>query len=30
MAIGLFYNVTVFAVLVGIAMLRFERKDILS
>jgi ABC-2 type transport system permease protein len=30
MAIGLFYNVTVFAVLVGLAMLRFERKDILS
>jgi ABC-2 type transport system permease protein len=30
MAIGLFYNVTVFAVLIGLAMLRFERKDILS
>jgi ABC-2 type transport system permease protein len=30
MAIGLAYNVGVFAVLVGIAILRFERKDILS
>lgn len=30
MAIGLTYNVGVFAVLVGIAVLRFERKDILS
>ena len=30
MAIGLFYNVAIFAVLVGIAILRFERKDILS
>jgi len=30
MAIGLAYNVGVFAVLVGIAFLRFERKDILS
>jgi ABC-2 type transport system permease protein len=30
MAVGLFYNVTIFAVLVGIAILRFERKDILS
>jgi ABC-2 type transport system permease protein len=30
MAIGLLYNVGVFAVLVGIAFLRFERKDILS
>jgi ABC-2 type transport system permease protein len=30
MAIGLFYNVTVFLVLVGIAFLRFDRKDILS
>jgi ABC-2 type transport system permease protein len=30
MAIGLFYNVTVFAVLIGLAFLRFERKDILS
>lgn len=30
MAIGLAYNVGIFAVLVGIAVLRFERKDILS
>ncbi|TEX51420.1 MAG: hypothetical protein B7C55_05790 [Actinomycetales bacterium mxb001] len=30
MAVGLAYNVGVFAVLVGIAILRFERKDILS
>jgi ABC-2 type transport system permease protein len=30
MAIGLAYNVGVFAVLVGIAVLRFERKDVLS
>ncbi len=30
MAVGLAYNVGVFAVLVGIAVLRFERKDILS
>jgi ABC-type transport system involved in multi-copper enzyme maturation permease subunit len=30
MAVGLAYNVGVFAVLVGIAFLRFERKDILS
>jgi ABC-2 type transport system permease protein len=30
MAIGLAYNVGVFAVLAGIAVLRFERKDILS
>jgi ABC-2 type transport system permease protein len=30
MAIGLAYNVAVFAVLVGIAILRFERKDVLS
>jgi ABC-2 type transport system permease protein len=30
MAVGLFYNVVVFVVLVGIAVLRFERKDILS
>ena len=30
MAIGLAYNVGLFAVLVGIAILRFERKDILS
>ena len=30
MAVGLFYNVAVFVVLVGIAILRFERKDILS
>lgn len=30
MAIGVFYNVTVFAVLIGLAFLRFERKDILS
>lgn len=30
MAIGLAYNVGVFAVLVGLAFLRFERKDILS
>jgi len=30
MAIGLAYNVGFFAVLVGIAVLRFERKDILS
>jgi len=30
MAIGLFYNVTVFVVLVAAAFLRFERKDILS
>lgn len=30
MAIGLFYNVTVFAVLIGLAFLRFERKDVLS
>ena len=30
MAVGLAYNVGVFAVLVGFAILRFERKDILS
>lgn len=30
MAVGLAYNVGVFVVLVGIAVLRFERKDILS
>ena len=30
MAIGLFYNVTLFAVLIGHAVLSFERKDILS
>lgn len=30
MAIGLAYNVGVFAVLAGIAVLRFERKDVLS
>ncbi len=30
MAVGLAYNVGVFAALVGIAILRFERKDILS
>ena len=30
LAIGLLYNVAIFAVLVGIAILRFERKDILS
>lgn len=30
MAVGLAYNVGVFAVLVGLAFLRFERKDILS
>lgn len=30
MAVGLFYNVVVFVVLVAIAVLRFERKDILS
>lgn len=30
MAIGLVYNVAVFAVLVGIAVVRFDRKDILS
>ena len=30
MAVGLAYNVGLFAVLVGIAVLRFERKDILS
>ena len=30
MAVGLAYNVGVFVVLVGIAFLRFERKDILS
>ncbi|MFM9093776.1 MAG: S8 family serine peptidase, partial [Acidimicrobiaceae bacterium] len=30
MAVGLAYNVGVFAVLVGIAILRFDRKDILS
>lgn len=30
MAIGLAYNVGIFAVLVGIAFLRFERKDVLS
>ena len=30
MAVGLAYNVGVFLVLVGIAVLRFERKDILS
>jgi ABC-2 type transport system permease protein len=30
MAVGLAYNVGVFAVLVGIAVLKFERKDILS
>ena len=30
MAMGLAYNVGLFAVLVGIAILRFERKDILS
>ena len=30
MAIGLAYNVGLFAVLVGIAILRFERKDVLS
>ena len=30
MAVGLFYNVTVFVVLVGIAVLRFERKDVMS
>lgn len=30
MAIGLFYNVTLFVVLVGLAVLKFERKDILS
>lgn len=30
MAVGLAYNVGVFAVLVGIAFLRFERKDVLS
>lgn len=30
MAIGLAYNVGVFVVLVGIAVLRFERKDVLS
>ena len=30
MAVGLAYNVGVFIVLVGIAILRFERKDILS
>lgn len=28
--IGPFYNVTIFVVLIGIAILRFERKDILS
>jgi ABC-2 type transport system permease protein len=30
MAIGLTYNVGVFAVLVGVAFLRFDRKDVLS
>jgi ABC-2 type transport system permease protein len=30
MAVGLFYNVTVFVVLVGIAVLRFDRKDVMS
>lgn len=30
MAVGLAYNIGVFAVLVGIAVLRFDRKDILS
>ena len=30
MAVGLAYNVGVFVILVGIAVLRFERKDILS
>jgi ABC-2 type transport system permease protein len=30
MAVGLAYNVGVFVVLVGIAVLRFERKDVLS
>jgi ABC-type transport system involved in multi-copper enzyme maturation permease subunit len=30
MAIGFAYNLGVFVVLVGIAMWRFERKDILS
>jgi ABC-2 type transport system permease protein len=30
MAVGLFYNVTVFVVLVGIAVVRFERKDVMS
>jgi ABC-2 type transport system permease protein len=30
MAVGLFYNVTVFVVLVGVAIIRFERKDVMS
>jgi ABC-2 type transport system permease protein len=30
MAVGLAYNVAVFVVLVGIAVVKFERKDILS
>jgi ABC-2 type transport system permease protein len=30
MAVGLLYNVAVFAVLIGVAILRFDRKDILS